>query len=219
MFRKKNTNTKEPIFHNVNTLIVNTWLDILRTNNLNLLVKSGIENDETKLSQAWDSINDEFNRLRSEKSTVTQYDKIQYRELLKLRIHFGTALINRLIERIDDKLIFKETFEMLIGELSSWGFRMNKDKPIHEEIEKVVAEIQALQTSFEILTEELFPDKSEFEEDVEADQKQQLINVHKTLMLYENMLKRTIDWDKKTLFDLVVIEQQVKEIIELSKKE
>jgi hypothetical protein len=198
---------------------VNTWLDILRTNNLNLLVKSGIENDETKLSQAWDSINDEFNRLRSEKSTVTQYDKIQYRELIKLIILFGTSLINRLIERIDDKLIFKETFEMLIGELSSWGFRMNKEKPIYEEIEKVVAEIQALQTSFEILTEELFPDKSEFEEDVEADQKQQLINVHKTLLLYENMLKRTIDWDKKTLFDLVVIEQQVKEIIELSKKE
>lgn len=215
--KRKSKQSKElKLYDNCNKLSVKRWIEILQTNNYHLLIKKGTVKDPQILLDVWEKINEEFSQLRNENDTIKQYDKIQYREIINLKLFFGTALINRIIERMDDQLIFKDTFEGLIAELSSWGFRMNKDKPIIDEIEKVKSELESFQTSYEILTEELFPEKKE-EEEIDAKEKNVVKSIYQAILLYKSILKIEIDINKTSLYELAIIEQQAKDMIEQSK--
>ena len=203
------------MYQDCNDTTLDIWLKIMRTQDLKHLVKKGSIPSQQVLMAQMEKINSEFMVLRGQNSTITVFDKIQYREQLILKVNFASQLVDRISQRSTQGLLTVETLEGFVEELKRWGFRINRDKPLIDELTKIVNELKALQTTIDILQEEIYPEQDETSSDEE-----------KSALAFESMLlsyQRILGIDKitkqnTTLAEFAAIEVQVKQEYERRKK-
>jgi len=112
-------------------------------------------------------------------------------------------------------LLTVETLEGFVGELKRWGFRINRDKPLIDELQNITNELKALQTTIDILQEEIYPEQVE---DASEEEKG-ILAFEKMLLSYQRILGiGKIDKKTTTLAEFVAIEQSVKDEYERRKK-
>lgn len=207
--------SKTVLYHDCNDTTLDIWLNIMRTHDLKYLVKSGSIPKQEILIAQMEKINSEFMALRGQNSTITIFDKIQYREQLVLKVNFCFQLVDRISQRSMQGLLTVETLEGFVGELKRWGFRINRDKPLLDELQNITNELKALQTTIDILQEEIYPEQVE---DASEEEKGTLA-FEKMLLSYQRILGiGKIDKKTTTLAEFVVIEQSVKDEYERRKK-
>lgn len=207
--------SKTIMYQDCNDTTLDIWLKIMRTQDLKHLVKKGSIPSQQVLMAQMEKINSEFMVLRGQNSTITVFDKIQYREQLILKVNFASQLVDRISQRSTQGLLTVETLEGFVEELKRWGFRINRDKPLIDELTKIVNELKALQTTIDILQEEIYPEQDETSSDDE-----------KSALAFESMLlsyQRILGIDKitkqnTTLAEFAAIEVQVKQEYERRKK-
>lgn len=207
--------SKTILYQDCNDTTLDIWLNIMRTKDLKYLVKKGSIPSKSILESQMEKINSEFMALRGQNSTITIFDKIQYREQLVLKVNFCFQLVDRISQRSMQGLLTVETLEGFVGELKRWGFRINRDKPLLDELQNITNELKALQTTIDILQEEIYPEQVE---DASEEEKG-ILAFEKMLLSYQRILGiGKIDKKTTTLAEFVVIEQSVKDEYERRKK-
>lgn len=205
--------SKTILYEDCSDTTLEVYLNIIKNNDLKYLVKSGSIPSNDILTSQMEKINEEFMSLRGEKSTLSDYDKIQYKEQLVLKVHCVSAIIDMLTQRMEIGLMSGEHIEKYVERFKQFGFRINRDKPLVEELNKIVNELNALQTTIEILHNEIYPEK---QEDATEEEKK-LLSFHSMLLMYQRILKiDKINIKTTTLLEFVALEIQVKE--ELKRK-
>jgi hypothetical protein len=207
---------KTVLYEDCSDTTLEVYINIMKDKDLKHLVKSGKMPSQEVLIAKMEKINEEFMELRGENSTLTNFDKIQYREQLILKVNFCFQLVDRIAQRTSQGLLTKETIEGFVEELKRWGYRINRDKPLIDELEKITSDLKALQTTIDILGEEIYP---EVEKDTTEEEK-------KVLAFYSMLLsfQRILNIDKiniktTSLLEFVAIENQVKKELERKKSE
>jgi len=208
--------SKTVLYQDCSDTTLEVYINIMKDKDLKHLVKSGKMPSQEILSAQMEKINEEFMALRGENSTITNFDKIQYREQLILKVQFCFQLVDRIAQRTTQGLLTKETMEGFVGELKRWGFRINRDKPLIDELEKITSDLKALQTTIDILGEEIYP---EVPEDATEEEKK-ILMFHSMLLSFQRILKiDKINIKTTTLLEFVAIENQVKQELERKKSE
>lgn len=208
---------KTTLYKDCNELSIWNYIQIMATKDLKYLIKSGPSISNEKLASKMEQINKEFSELRGEETMVNKFDLLSYKEELNLQVHYGSIIVDRLYNRLTLNLIAKQTFDGLIAELENWGFYLDKETPLIEELENVRNEINALQTTIDSLQAEIYPEVEEKEMD-ENDNVS--LNFHSILLTYQRILKiDRINPKKTSLLEFVAIEKQVKETIKKTKTE
>lgn len=207
---------KTVLYEDCSDTTLEVYINIMKDKDLKHLLKSGKMPSQEVLIAKMEKINEEFMELRGENSTLTNFDKIQYREQLILKVNFCFQLVDRIAQRTTQGLLTKETIEGFVEELKRWGYRINRDKPLINELEKITSDLKALQTTIDILGEEIYP---EVEKDTTEEEK-------KVLAFYSMLLsfQRILNIDKiniktTSLLEFVAIENQVKKELERKKSE
>lgn len=202
------TRNKTILYEDCSDTTLDVYLNIIKHNDLKYLVKSGSIPSNEILTAKMEKINEEFMVLRGEKSTLSDYDKIQYKEQLVLKVHCVSTIINVLIQRMEVGLMSGEHIEKYVARFKQFGFRLNRDKPLVDELNKITNELNALQTTIEILHNEIYPEKKESE----TEEEKKLLSFHSMLLMYQRILKiDKIDIKTTTLLEFVALETQVKE--------
>lgn len=204
------------LYQDCSDTTLEVYINIMKDKDLKHLVKSGKMPSQEVLSAQMEKINEEFMTLRGENSTITNFDKIQYREQLILKVQFCFQLVDRIAQRTSQGLLTKETMEGFVGELNRWGFRINRDKPLIDELERITSDLKALQTTIDILGEEIYP---EVPEDA-TDEEKKILMFHSMLLSFQRILNiDKINIKTTTLLEFVAIENQVKQELERKKSE
>lgn len=207
--------SKTVLYHDCNDTTLDIWLNIMRTHDLKYLVKSGSIPKQEILIAQMEKINSEFMALRGQNTTITIFDKIQYREQLILKVNFCFQLVDRISQRSTQGLLTVEILEGFLGELKRWGFRVNRDKPIIDELTNITNELKALQTTIDVLQEEIYPEK----EENASEEENKVLAFEKMLLSYQRILGiGKIVKTKTTLIEFCAIEDDVKKEIERRKK-
>lgn len=189
------------------------YIKILETKDLGYLVRSGKRPKESVLVDHMEKINGEFSKLRGTQNMTTQYDLISYREELIIKVNIVSALLDRLQTRVALNIIAPEMFEKLLKELKSWGFDLNRDNPLIDEIEIVASELKALQLTIDALTEELYPNKQEDEAEAKEISENFILDFHRMILVYAEILKKDkINIKKTSLVEFAAMEKRVQEL-------
>ena len=208
--------SKTILYQDCNDTTLEVYINIMKDKDLKHLVKSGKMPSQEVLTAQMEKINEEFMELRGENSTITNFDKIQYREQLILKVNFCFQLVDRISQRTTQGLLTKETIEGFVEELKRWGYRINRDKPLIEELEKITSDLKALQTTIDILSEEIYP---EVEEET-TDEEKRVLAFHSMLLSFQRILNiDKINIKTTSLLEFVAIENQVKKELERKKSE
>jgi hypothetical protein len=134
---------------------------------------------------------------------------------LILKVNFCFQLVDRIAQRSTQGLLTVETLEGFVEELKRWGFRINRDKPLLDELQNITNELKALQTTIDVLQEEIYPEQDE----TVSDEQKGALAFDKMLLSYQRILGiGKIVKKETTLAEFVVIEQSVKEEYERRKK-
>jgi len=194
------------LYQDCSDTTIDVWLSIMRTGDLKHLVKYGKAPKQEVLVAQMEKINTELNTLRKQGDALTNYDKVQYKRQLELRVLMCFQIYDMMTKRLQFGLLSAEHLEKYVARFKKLGFRINREKPLHEELEIIVAELQALQTTIRVLHIELYPDS---DEEV-TDEEKQIFQFHTMLLSFERILNiGTIDTSRTTLMRFAVIEQQV----------
>lgn len=215
---QKATNPKPTIIiDSCEKLTLWRYMQIIDSNDLKWLVRSGdVPNDEV-LQKAFDKIMTEFNELKGNEKQKQDFDKITYIEELRLTIQTVYMLLKTLEQSIFDQLIDEPLLNKYLLELKKWGFPLNKDAVIRDEIQRIASELQALQSTVSVLISEVYPEDDENEQK-DKNQNKKLLFLD-MLLNYQRILEiDRIDVKKTSLMELVVIEKQALEKIEHQRK-
>lgn len=214
--RKIRLRNKSKLYNNCQELMLWNYIQIISTKDLGYLIKSGSKPSNEILVSKMEEINKEFSKLRGEETMVNKFDLISYKEELVLQVHFGLVIIEMLYTQVTLKIISPKVFDSLISELESWGFYLDKEKPLIEELENVKNEITALQTTIQSLDLEIYPEVDE----KEIELTNPVMNFYSILLTYQRILKiDKIDAKTTSLIEFATIEKQVKEVIKQNKKQ
>jgi hypothetical protein len=210
LYNKNKISNKTILYQDCSDTTLEVYLNIVKNNDLKYLVKSGSVPSNEILTSQMEKINEEFMSLRGEKSTITDFDKIQYKEQLVLKVHCVSIIIDVLTQRMNIGLMSGEHIEKYVERFAQFGFRVNRDKPLVDELNKIVNELNALQTTIEILHSEIYPEHKESE----TEEEKKALSFYSMLLMYQRILKiDKINIKTTTLIEFVALEAQVKEEI------
>lgn len=203
---------KTVLFENCNDMMIWDYMQIVESNNLKYLVKSGKLPKKEILQKRMEEINKEFAELRGENNMIKLFDMISYKEELVMQVHFGAVLIDMLQTQVACKIIAPKTFEDLISELESWNFYVDREIPLEDALENIKSEIDALQLTIDAINEEMHPTQEMDEVDA-AESENKIFNFHSLLFIYQRILKiDKIKPKETTLVEFAVIEKQVADV-------
>lgn len=186
------------------------YIEILRNKDLSVLHVSGPKPTQEELVEAMTKINEELIELRGDNQQKLRFDKITYMEQIKLKIFFCHSIIERLQQRVEMQVLNKERFEKYIEQLKVFGFRLNKDKPLFDELMNVIQELKGYQSTVDALHAEIYPEN----EETELDGTKLVAQFYAMLLSYQRILKiDKINVKETNLIEFVAIENAVKEII------
>lgn len=210
MFKTKKKTTPQKIINCCQELNLFRYLQILQTKDLGNLIISGPRPEEAVLVEAMIKINEELISLRGDNNQKLRFDKITYMEDLKLKVYFCHSIVERIQMRVDVQALNKERLEKYISQLKSFGFRLNRDKPLIEELLIVVQELKGYQSTIDALHAEIYPDQK----DEENESTKIVSEFYAMLLSYQRILKiDKINIKKTNLIEFVALEKAVQEMI------
>jgi len=194
---------KKRVKHEVSTLYTNCEMPLwnmtqyLKTRDLKYFTANLLNIDGTQ--EAMEAIFMEFAELTNNNSILTGINTIF--KILRLEAKYTdvTNLVSA-IYNFDPELP-REALLELTGQVQKWGYKMNFETPLFEQLEAISNRVQNLKTQIAVLEESLEKDG---ENDVETSKiESQLLNVERILGL-----KRSINQKETTLYEWAELQNQ-----------
>lgn len=190
------------IYKTCRTLIMWRFYEVLETGSYVYLIKdyeSYIDEDkkgnlkqvnvtkeiQEQLNEAWENIFNQYVELKDEREIRIIFKKRAYISKLETKLSICSNLLKCLSVQTDEKMRLKS-----IKELSAWGYPINRNKPLDEEIERVTRNLKSLQSGINIK-------KSEFERDYKNELRNEKVSISKQIANIEAVLDKDFIDDRK----------------------
>ena len=134
---------------------------ILRTNNLRYLVIGADEYaedfetlpiNEELAAKYWATIYDEYCKLSEDNKSLMYFGLCSELLYLETRFKMTSMLLGQLIKRLDES---DEVIELYLKELDGWGYKINRDKNITEQINLMFVKLKQSQNKIRLKTDEV----------------------------------------------------------------
>jgi 6-pyruvoyl-tetrahydropterin synthase len=185
---------------------------VLETSNHAYLVQGWdfvgeIEIDEQVAQKKWEQIYNEYCKLAEDNRSLVYF--ATYSELLYLesRYHVAGVLLSQIVKRIGEP----EVVDLYITELASWKYKINRQKPLNEELNRMYKQLKQSQNKIQLKKDEL---KAFTPEDEEG-----AMTLTEQVVKLEQALKRNeIDPKRVSVAKWIALIKEVKEINEQRKR-
>jgi len=199
-------------YRNCNELSVYNFHKILETNNYAYLVVGfdeyeKININEKEASDVWNLIYEEYCKLTEDNKSLLYFAIFQELLYLKTRFEVATTLLKQLSNGIDDKTVVLK----YINALRVWKYKINKDKPLDEELDRMVNQLKASTNKIQIKQSEL--------EDLNVNNSDKLSLIEQVVKLELALGKNEIDIKKTVVSKYIALFKEVKLINEARSKQ
>ena len=145
----------------------------LQTSDLRWFTKEFVEHKELK--EVMTRLFGEWLELTKNNTVVNRFAKMH--KMMKIDVKYRTVLT--LLQAIYNHKLGKDELDELTDQLKQWGYTLNKNNDLFEQLEKIQNRIQNLKTQYEMLQIELEKEDKKESQSIEK----QLIIVSKGLEL------------------------------------
>ena len=180
------------IYKSCKTLSIFRFYEILDTKDYKYLIDD-YENTEitddlqNDLDNIWSEIFKEYIVLKDDKQIRTSFKKLAYISKLETKLSICISLLNGLVEQTT-----KEAQKKYIKELSAWGYPINQNKPIQDEINRIIRNFKTLKSSIKIK-------KNEYNKEYKKELTQEKIDIDEQVVNVEQALNNSIDSNSTTV--------------------
>ena len=180
------------IYKSCKTLSIFRFYEILDTKDYKYLIDD-YENTEitddlqNDLDNIWSEIFKEYIVLKDDKQIRTSFKKLAYISKLETKLSICISLLNALVEQTT-----KEAQKKYIKELSAWGYPINQNKPIQDEINRIIRNFKTLKSSIKIK-------KNEYNKEYKKELTQEKIDIDEQVVNVEQALNNSIDSNSTTV--------------------
>ena len=199
-------------YRNCNELSVYNFHKILETNNYSYLIVGfdeyeKININEKEASDVWNLIYEEYCKLTEDNKSLLYFAIFQELLYLKTRFEVATTLLKQLSNGIDDKIVVLK----YINALRVWKYKINKDKPLDEELDRMVNQLKASTNKIQIKQSEL--------EDLNVNNSDKLSLIEQVVKLEQALGRNEIDIKKTVVSKYIALFKEVKLINEARSKQ
>lgn len=198
-------------YRNCSELPMYNFSKILETNNYAWLIVGFddyeiVEFDEKELSDLWTSIYEEYCKLTEDNKSLLYFAVFQ--ELLYLRTRYEVAglLIMQLSKGIDDEIVRLK----YINALRLWKYKIDKEKPLIDELERMVNQLKASTNRINIKQSEL--------DNLKVTEKDKLTIIEQTVKLEQALGRNEIDLKRTVVAKYIALFKEVKALNQARKK-
>lgn len=195
------------IFKTCRTLSLFLFYEILDTKDYKYLIEDyeGVEINEelkAKLDSIWNELFKEYITLKDDKEIRLSFKQLAIIDKLEKKLVICKSLIEGLIYQSTVKGQIK-----YIKELSAWGYPIDRNKSLKDEIDRVIRNLKTLQSSIKIK-------RVAFEKIHKKELTQEKINLDKEIVAVEQTLGggKNIDAEKTMLSKWIEYVRKAKEI-------
>ena len=180
------------IYKSCKTLSIFRFYEILDTKDYKYLIDD-YENTEitddlqNDLDNIWSEIFKEYIVLKDDKQIRTSFKKLAYISKLETKLSICISLLNGLVEQTT-----KEAQKKYIKELSAWGYPINQNKHIQDEINRIIRNFKTLKSSIKIK-------KNEYNKEYKKELTQEKIDIDEQVVNVEQALNNSIDSNSTTV--------------------
>jgi hypothetical protein len=161
------------------------FYEILDTKEYKYLLKDyDIEIDEklkSELNEIWIEIFKEYIVLKDDREIKKSFRKLALINKLETKLSICTNLLNCFLNQST-----KKGQKIIVKELGHWGYHIRLNKPLQEEINRVISGFKALKSSIEIK-------KVEFKKEFEKELSEEKINIDRQIVNVEQILGNVIN--------------------------
>lgn len=141
-------------YRNCDELPIYNFFKIKETNDLSYLYLDFDEYNEVeveeKMKDVWESLLEEYSNLTGDNSTIRYYDLI--REIIALESRFD--VVNTLLQMINIGGMSREMLISYSKALKVWKYNLNVDKPLKDEIAKLIKQLKQSKNKIRLKLEE-----------------------------------------------------------------
>ena len=180
------------IYKSCKTLSIFRFYEILETKDYKYLIDDYENTDITEelqndLDNIWSELFKEYIVLKDDKQIRTSFKKLAYISKLETKLSICSSLLSGLVEQTT-----KEGQLKYIKELSAWGYPINQNKDIQDEVNRVIRNFKTLKSTITIK-------RNEYNKEYKKELTQEKIDIDEQVVNVEQALNNQIDSNKTTV--------------------
>ena len=199
-------------YRNCDELPMYNFSKILETNNYAYLVVGydGYEDavfEESKTSELWEGIYEEYCKLTEDNKSLMYFAIFQELVYLKTRYQVAVTLLTQLEIGLGDKALENDFIE----ELRKWKYKINKDRPLKDELGRMLKQLKASTNAITIKQSQL--------EELKAKGGEKLSLIEQTVKLELALGKNEIDIKRTVVAKYISLIKEVELLNKARKKQ
>ena len=169
LFKKKALKTHK----SYKTLWLYNYNEILQTQDLRWLVKDFDEDSELtltekqteELTEIWEHLFSEYLEVKGDQVVINHLRKRVYISNIQNRLYFGTVFVKLISQNPTSP-----NLEEMVDELAKYKFKIDKEKPLGLELEKITKQLKGLKTRLNL-------EVSKYNQMIESRQNKEKVNL------------------------------------------
>jgi len=180
------------IYKSCKTLSIFRFYEILDTKDYKYLIED-YENTEIteeiqlQLDGIWSELFKEYIVLKDDKQIRTSFKKLSYISKLETKLSICSSLLSGLVEQTT-----KEGQLKYIKELSAWGYPINLNKELQDEVNRIIRNFKTLKSTITIK-------RNEYNKEYKKELTQEKIDIDEQVVNVEQALNNQIDSNNTTV--------------------
>jgi hypothetical protein len=199
-------------YRNCDEISVYNFYKVLETNNYAYLIVDyddyqEVDFNEKEANELWISIYEEYCKLTEDNKSLLYFAVFQ--ELLYLRTRFEVATI--LLRELSNGIKDDSARLNYIDSLRTWKYKINVDKPLEDELDRMVAQLKVSANKINIKQAEL--------DELKVDDSEKLSLIEQTVKLEQALGRNEIDLKRTVVSKYIALFKEVKLLNEARKKQ
>lgn len=204
--------SKTRYYRNCDELSVYNFYKVLETNNYSYLIVGfddydPIEINEKEADELWGSIYEEYCKLTKNNKSLLYF--VIFQELLYLKTRYQVARI--LLMQLSNDNNSEEFVLDCIERLREWKYKINKEKPLKDELKRMIHQLKVSENKIQIKKSEL--------EDLNVDEGEKLSLIEQNVKLELALGKNEINTKTTSVSKYIALFNEVKILNEARNKQ
>ena len=199
-------------YRNCDEISVYNFYKVLETNNYAYLIVGyddyqKVDFDDKEANEVWVSIYEEYCKLTEDNKSLLYFAVFQELLYLRTRFEVATTLLRQLSNGIKDDIVRLK----YINSLRTWKYKIDKEKPLEDELDRMVAQLKVSTNKINIKQAEL--------DELKVDDSEKLSLIEQTVKLEQALGRNEIDLKRTVVSKYIALFKEVKLLNEARKKQ